>query len=270
MGQASGGTMLRSKIKKGSSSMAVSQADTIATTLRARIRNGTWSVDFQLPPERDLAEEFGVSRNTLRRALKPLFDERLISREVGRGTFVTQVGVRLGNAYLAQLTVAPIEDLAECLMTLEPQAAGLAALRADAEDLAHLARLNEATERALHPQQRRQYSFKFRRALATASQNEALAALINICLTHCEASHKFDEVQAHDQRGGKVPDPMAGHRRRLMGAVQSRSSEAAHRAMLAYLMNGPMHGQIQQTGLRASPFFPAQSMAQQAPEKITA
>lgn len=62
-----------------------------AASIRDDIRQGNYAVGERLPNERDLAERFGISRGTLRQALKILEDERLISRQQGRGTFIANV-----------------------------------------------------------------------------------------------------------------------------------------------------------------------------------
>jgi GntR family transcriptional regulator len=56
--------------------------------LRKRILNGKITPSGQFPTERQLCEEFGVSRITVRQALMILENEGIISREQGRGTFV--------------------------------------------------------------------------------------------------------------------------------------------------------------------------------------
>jgi GntR family transcriptional regulator len=57
--------------------------------LRARIEAGDWSVGDRLPPERELAERYGCSLITVRRALADLAREERLERTRGRGTFVT-------------------------------------------------------------------------------------------------------------------------------------------------------------------------------------
>ncbi len=57
--------------------------------LRDAIADNRLAADETLPPERDLAEEFGVSRITVRRALETLVEEGLLTRRQGAGTFVT-------------------------------------------------------------------------------------------------------------------------------------------------------------------------------------
>lgn len=61
----------------------------IYTVLRERIINGYYPADLPVPSEAELAQSFGVSRITIRKAMKILSDEGLVTRARGRGTFVT-------------------------------------------------------------------------------------------------------------------------------------------------------------------------------------
>jgi DNA-binding GntR family transcriptional regulator len=61
----------------------------LGTILREKIQSGALAPGDQLPTEADLVVDYGVSRITVRQALKSLSDDKLISREAGRGTFVT-------------------------------------------------------------------------------------------------------------------------------------------------------------------------------------
>ena len=56
--------------------------------LRAMIDDGRWPVGHHVPPERELARQYGVSLITVRRALDELAREQRIERNRGRGTFV--------------------------------------------------------------------------------------------------------------------------------------------------------------------------------------
>jgi DNA-binding GntR family transcriptional regulator len=60
----------------------------IAEVLRNRVRSGTYPAGTMLPAETALSGEFGVVRNTLRRALAELVRERLIETVPGRGRVV--------------------------------------------------------------------------------------------------------------------------------------------------------------------------------------
>ncbi|TPW77186.1 GntR family transcriptional regulator [Schumannella soli] len=61
----------------------------ISSAFRDRIAGGEWPDHYRLKPEPDLADEMGVSRGTLRRAITTLIAEGLLVQVRGRGTFVT-------------------------------------------------------------------------------------------------------------------------------------------------------------------------------------
>jgi GntR family transcriptional regulator len=61
----------------------------LGTLLREQIESGHFAAGDQLPTETELVESYGVSRITVRQALKSLEEEGLVRREAGRGTFVT-------------------------------------------------------------------------------------------------------------------------------------------------------------------------------------
>ena len=67
-------------------------ANDIATVLKRRISAGEWIEHGRMPAERDLAQEFGVARNTVRRAVGLLERDGTVVRQVGRGTFVSAGG----------------------------------------------------------------------------------------------------------------------------------------------------------------------------------
>ena len=60
----------------------------IHNQLRKNIEDGKWKVGEKIPAERELANEFSVSRMTLRQAIQALVDEGILERRVGSGTFV--------------------------------------------------------------------------------------------------------------------------------------------------------------------------------------
>ena len=77
----------------------------LADDLRARIAQGRYPDGVRLPTESELSAEYGLSRQTVRRAFQDLVSEGVVYRVPGRGTFATDGGGR----YLRQL--GSIEDL---------------------------------------------------------------------------------------------------------------------------------------------------------------
>ena len=62
--------------------------------IKEQIDNGEWEIGQRLPSERDLAEEFGVSRMTLRQGISLLVEEGILQRRVGSGTYVASTRVQ--------------------------------------------------------------------------------------------------------------------------------------------------------------------------------
>src|SRR5208283_1698634 len=87
----------------------------------------------QLPAERDLAQRFGVSRTAVREAVKTLREKGLVEAYSGRGTFVTNgTSQAIRQSLDLMIRINQQEgsaNLAELRLVLEPEIAGLAAVR---------------------------------------------------------------------------------------------------------------------------------------------
>jgi|SRR5690625_3302266 len=106
----------------------------VSDVIRKKILTREWLTDFQLPSEPELAQNFGVSRGTVRRAISRLIKEGLLVQVHGRGTFVTATSL---EPSIAQKLSTLTEDLAHRgrevstrVMTVEriPAASDLASL----------------------------------------------------------------------------------------------------------------------------------------------
>lgn len=122
-------------------------SDDIVARLEAMILEGTLKAGERLPAERVLAEQFGVSRPSLREAIQKLAAKGLLSSRQGGGTYVCE---SLGSTFsdplmhLLENNVDAQRDLLEFRHTLEGSCAYYAALRATDMDRQ---RLGEAFER---------------------------------------------------------------------------------------------------------------------------
>lgn len=73
---------------------AVPLHEQLAGVLRGRIRSRAWAPGLRIPSEHELGQRFGLSRGTVRRAIGLLVAEGLLVQERGRGTFVSEPGIR--------------------------------------------------------------------------------------------------------------------------------------------------------------------------------
>src|SRR3979411_1315995 len=157
-------------------------SDVIAQ-IRQAIMSGQYQPGDRLPTEREMAQQFGVSRVTVRDALRALEANGLVRVKVGGqgGPYVSAPDIALLSDSIGthlHLGNTSFEDLAEARQALEVPAAQLAARRATPEDLA-------ALEAAIHGPMRpptagdpAASSLDFHTALVSAADNKA-------CLRRC-------------------------------------------------------------------------------------
>lgn len=85
--------------------MGMDKQTTIEKLLEKYIQQGRWGIHERLPSERELAEEFGASRNTVRFALRALSGQKILRSRRGSGTFVAMIPEKKvqGNAAMLLL-----------------------------------------------------------------------------------------------------------------------------------------------------------------------
>jgi DNA-binding FadR family transcriptional regulator len=160
--------------------------------LAQSIRLGVLVEGDRLPPERELAETFGVSRVTLREAIKALRAANLVESRRGRGggTFVVAPPhLHLGERQKIERSVAAnLEDTLALRRVVEPGAAALAASRTlTAADRASLLRyLDEATNVA--PSVRRLADSRLHMAIAALGGSASVTAAV------ADAQMRLDEL----------------------------------------------------------------------------
>src|SRR5258708_31244237 len=111
----------------------------IVQQVEESIQKGAMKPGDQLTPERELAQQFGVSRTAVREAVKALREKGLVEAYPGRGTFITDGAPYSMRQSLDRMLKGGQAEgsgfLAEVREILEPEIAAMAATRGEAEDL---------------------------------------------------------------------------------------------------------------------------------------
>jgi GntR family transcriptional regulator, transcriptional repressor for pyruvate dehydrogenase complex len=205
----------------------------IVGQIHALIREGRWAPGDQIPPERELAERFRVSRTSVREALRALEMQGVIDSRQGGGTFIRTADTEMLVAPLASAILRGRRELAEVLEfreLIEPGIARLAATRATPEYLAELEALLDR-QRACIAEGRSfvEEDTAFHYTLARAADNHILLRLHNVIL---------DVLRESRQSYLHVPDrpqmSLRGHEA-MLAAVKARDPDAAHIASLAHI-----------------------------------
>lgn len=203
--------------------------DQIRAAFFGGMRPGDW-----LGTETELAERFGVSRLTIRDAVRTLEAQGIVDVKVGaRGGLRIAAGDpdRFSEALAVQVHLLGVswEEIGEAMRAVEPGAARLAALRRDDADLKDLARLVQEQHDALDDGHRFHVAASdFHVALAKASRNTALfVAARALRLNH----DRLLEPEARPPITRRMTDEHAV----LLDAVRAGNGDLAERLMKDHL-----------------------------------
>jgi DNA-binding FadR family transcriptional regulator len=148
----------------------------VAEAIRRWLGLGSLAPGDRLPSERELANQFGVGRRTIREAVQRLAEEGLVRTTRGRtgGTFVLDDGkLTRGSSEMTHELLRELRENFEFRLVIEPMAANLAAARAGADEGEILMRL--ADQKATSARVFRALDSRFHAAVATYSGNDLLA-----------------------------------------------------------------------------------------------
>jgi DNA-binding FadR family transcriptional regulator len=198
------------------------------------IDGGRWKPGDRLPPERNLADELGVGRSSLRIALSELERRGRIRRHVGQGTFVTHDP---GAEVVTTLRISPPPspaDVFELRLMIEPQIAATAAMRASAPEIRRLHRLVDAGEAASDWGAWETSDTEFHTALAETSRNPLLGGVMET-VNAIRAQRQWGETRARTLNPERQALYVRQHRA-IARAIDRRDPPAAAAAMRDHLL----------------------------------
>jgi GntR family transcriptional repressor for pyruvate dehydrogenase complex len=149
--------------------------------IKAMLLNGELKPGEKLPREPDLAERLGLSRNSLREAVKALTLIRVLDVRQGDGTYVTSLDPSLlmeTMSFVVDLHQdSSVLDFFEVRRIMEPAATALAATRMSDADVVELARLLESLGPDPTLDELVANDLEFHRRIAEATDNQVLCTL---------------------------------------------------------------------------------------------
>lgn len=204
----------------------------IVDQIERRILAGDLKIGDQLPAERELAEQFAVSRTAVREAIKALREKGLVEIRLGRGTFVTSgaAGAVRRSLGLLLKTENGFVNLEEVREILEPEIAALAATRISEEYITAMTEAVETMDTALdNVEIFVEADLDFHLALAEATQNPIIPSLMDSII---------DLLREQRKRTGNVEGGLARgqyHHKKILEAVIQHDPQAARKAMQDHL-----------------------------------
>jgi GntR family transcriptional repressor for pyruvate dehydrogenase complex len=204
-------------------------AEQVIAHVRTLIERRTLRPGDRLASERQLAQEVGVSRPSVRAGLRSLAAMGVVQTRQGAGTFITAgppalVGEPL--RLIASLHGLDLGALWEVRRVLEAGTASLAAERATPERIATLSDEVTGMYSALHdPQTFLDYDLRFHRAVAAAADNPMLGAIIEAV-----TALFFEQRRVTIERARNLRESADAHRK-IYQAIRAHDAEAARAAM---------------------------------------
>lgn len=211
-------------------------SDVLAEELRSRIRSGEWPEGIALPAERELGGQTGLSRTTVREALRMLELDGLIEIRPGRGGGA-RVRRPAGDELSRQLDLfiwgrnISAEHLHDVRTALEGLAAEKAAENRTEADLADLARKTREVELAAgHLPAYLDANLAWHMAVVRASHNELLVRFMEVL---AQAIHDATELEAFDS--AEVRAQTLKIHRAIFAAIEAGDADAARRRMTRHV-----------------------------------
>lgn len=229
----------RSEVPRGDREMSIAPIKStriyqeIVRQVKAMIAEGRLKSGDQLPPERDLADKFVVSRTSVREALRALESLGLVEIRPGEGTFVREVSIETLIEPLALLMVSQREaigELFEARRLLEPTIAALAAMRATPEEIHEMERILEQQAKEIATGKTGlAEDAAFHGAIGAAAHNRAITRIAHAVMDLL--------TQSREESLNTPGRPNRSHEdhRRIVAAIAARDEAGARHAMLDHL-----------------------------------
>lgn len=206
-------------------------ADSTAQRIMKMIEEeNRFSPEDKLPNENDLAQELGVSRSTLREAVKILTTNGVLEIRRGKGTFVTS-NIVINSEDLSDIA-SGLDDLFEMRLMFEPDCAYLAAQRATDEEIETICYYGEQVEKKiLSGEDRTVEEQKFHESIANATHNSFVKQFMPIIFN---AIRKGVVVLMKNQ---DVSQDNLNDDRLIMEFIKKRNPEGARTAMRLHIIH---------------------------------
>lgn len=202
----------------------------IADRIRQAIDTRPIPPGDRLPTEHELAAEFGVSRNVIREAIACLRSDGVVDSRQGIGAFVLppqdRQAIRLERK---TLTRTKMRDLFELRAILEIEAAGLAALRADAAQIDRIGRaLDRMRDSRNWASEGIEADLDFHRAIADATGNSHLLTFLDFI-----AQAMRESIQQARETNGltRIAQTAIAEHTPIHAGIAARDPAAARQAM---------------------------------------
>ena len=212
----------------------------VVAHLQQQIQSGQLKPGDKLPTESAVMQALGVSRTVVREAISHLQASGQVQTRHGIGTFVLKGG-SAQNFRIAEQDMATLDDVIAVLelrISLESEAAGLAAQRANADQLTAMAAALHGFATAIDNRSDAVPSdFQFHMEIARATGNRHFAELMTYLGTHIIPRTRIKTADQAPEGRQAYLERVHGEHESIYNAIRNHDAEAARAAMRTHLSN---------------------------------
>lgn len=224
-------------VEAPSTPTATDSAEALRRAILDKLRSRQWRAGQRLPTERDLGEQFGLSRSTVRRVLGDLKRRRLITQTVGSGTYVAD------DVHQALAVLAPVlplhatspSELMAARLVLEPAIVDMVIGSATAADFLRMDECNARAEAATTLEDFEHWDAALHEAIAAAAHNGFIASVFRL-MNEVRATGEWGVLKRRSATPERRLEYQQEHRA-LVAALKQRDAERARALCLAHLLH---------------------------------
>lgn len=210
----------------------ITLSEQVAVQIADMIASRKWKPGDPIPSEADLCRAFGISRPTVREALKALDFVGLVQMRTGHRTYVSDGPAKFVDRLCTHGLLnsqEDVEDLTMSRLVLEGELAALCAQRVTDEELQNLEALVEQIGRSTNDEESLELDLQFHLAIATYSRSKILAQFLRAIR---------GLLQEVIRKSANLPSDREltyGQHKNILQALKERSSRKARSAMREHL-----------------------------------
>ncbi len=201
--------------------------DEVQDQMMGKIMDGTWSQGDKIPSENELRDMLGVSRDTVRQAIKRMCALGLLESQQGRGTFVQNIDLSLYLTHMVPLVFLSEDDgtnLLQYMQVIQVASAKAAVDKATQEDIQALTKCLEEMMRESEDEEYYQRDAQFHICLSRCSHNPLFVKSMEIT-SHMLTYYLTNLVRIHGR------DQSIQDHKQCLDAIMKKDSAAAMAAM---------------------------------------
>ena len=218
-----------------------SLSDGIVDQITHLITSGALKPGERIPSEKNLCQQFGVGRTSVREALRSLSGIGILESRAGDGTFVSANTDRcMERAFQWGLLLKgkALQDLVETRLMLEPHAAGLAATKAQPDNLAKLEAAICCMEESIsNPERYLECDMGFHLEIARATQNGIIENLLSTIRAYLQAAIRETLQLSRGKDSSRRARLSVDQHKKIFRAIKARKPLAARQAMTRHILS---------------------------------